>query len=335
MIAGIVSADENIRLHKEICDFYEFVRPREFERVVRTDVLARLQAVMRRWDPTCRVESFGSFAAGLYLPNADMDVVVNTESYLESGISDMNKKRFYKVAEFLVQQGFANPKSLLVIAKARVPLIKFVDGVTQLRIDMSFNNLSGITANDTFKLWKQLHPAMPIIATVIKQFLMMRGLNDVSVGGIGGFSVICLVTSLLQNMPRVQQGQLKPEDHLGEILLEFLDLYGNQFDYGRAAITMNPGGYMKKSFRMKRDRLSIIDPNRPENDIAGGSRLAPEIFKRFAEARAEILVAMKSPNSRSLLDRMLGGNYDVFLWHRTELKRLYVAKYGELPFEEV
>jgi non-canonical poly(A) RNA polymerase PAPD5/7 len=87
---------------------------------------------------------------------------------------------------------------------------------------------------------------MPILVTLIKHLLAMRGLNEPVNGGIGGFSVTCLVVSLLQNMPQVQSGSMIPEHHLGEILMEFLDLYGNQFNFETTAIQLNPPGYIPK-----------------------------------------------------------------------------------------
>jgi non-canonical poly(A) RNA polymerase PAPD5/7 len=80
----------------------------------------------------------------------------------------------------------------------------------------------------------------------------MRGLNEPVNGGIGGFSVTCLVVSLLQNMPQVQSGSMIPEHHLGEILMEFLDLYGNQFNYEHTAIQLNPPGYIPKVSQLAR-----------------------------------------------------------------------------------
>jgi non-canonical poly(A) RNA polymerase PAPD5/7 len=87
---------------------------------------------------------------------------------------------------------------------------------------------------------------MPMIVTIIKHLLAMRGLNEPVNGGIGGFSVICLVVSLLQLMPQVTSGNMKPEHHLNEILMEFFDLYGNEFDTKTTAIRVNPPGYINK-----------------------------------------------------------------------------------------
>ena len=171
-----------------------------------------------------------------------------SKSYLNRGVPTVfqNAHSKHRLAYYLERFGIAEQGSMEIISKAKVPLVKFVDRATSLRVDMSFENDTGLIANDTFDSWKRTFPAMPIIVMVIKQFLMMRGLNEVVNGGLGGFSVTCLVTSLLQNMPRVQTGELKPEQHLGEILLEFLDLYGNQLDISRTGIMMKPPGYFNK-----------------------------------------------------------------------------------------
>ena len=224
------------------------MRPQPYEQEVREDLLDRLQAMITKRFYRCKVYCFGSFAAGIYLPNADMDVVVISESFRISGVkvACQNPGTMHQFAGYLRRSGVAEADSVVVIPSAKVPLIKFVDPITGIRVDMSFENQTGLTANDTFNAWKRQYPAMPIIVTLIKQFLMMRGHNEVVNGGLGGFSVTCLVTSLMQNLPRIQSGELIPEQHLGEILIEFLDLYGNRLDITRTGITMNPPGYFDK-----------------------------------------------------------------------------------------
>ena len=224
------------------------MRPQKYEQELREDLLDRLQVMITSQFYRCRVYCFGSFAAGIYLPNADMDVVVISESFRVSGVkvACQNAGNMHWFANYLRRSGVVEEDSVVVIPSAKVPLIKFVDQITGIRVDMSFENQTGLTANDTFNAWKRQYPAMPIIVTLIKQFLLMRGYNEVVNGGLGGFSVTCLVTSLMQNMPRIQSGELIPEQHLGEILIEFLDLYGNRFDIARTGISMNPPGYFDK-----------------------------------------------------------------------------------------
>jgi non-canonical poly(A) RNA polymerase PAPD5/7 len=133
-----------------------------------------------------------------------------------------------------------------IISKARVPIIKFVDGMTGLKVDISFENMSGVVANKTFQEWIAQFPAMPKLVCLIKQFLLMRNLNEVVDGGIGGFSISCLVVSLLQHHPAIQSGSMVQEHHLGELLLDFFDLYGNKFNMTTTAIRMKPPGYVVK-----------------------------------------------------------------------------------------
>ena len=177
-----------------------------------------------------------------------MDVVVISDSFQSSRqkMVCQSKKQLYRFGDFVKSSGIAQQGSVEVIATAKVPLVKFVDRVTAIKVDVSFENDTGVIANDTFALWKKQFPAMPLLVMIVKQFLMMRGMNEVQHGGLGGFSVTCLVTSLLQNMPRVQSGELIPEENLGEILIEFLDFYGNQLDTTRTGITMDPPGYFDK-----------------------------------------------------------------------------------------
>lgn len=133
-----------------------------------------------------------------------------------------------------------------MITRARVPIIKLVDDLTDLRVDISFESVRGLIAVDTCLAWKAQFPAMPVLVQLIKQFLTMRGLHEVRWGGLGGFSVTCLVTSMLQNMLRLQGSKEPWEYHLGDFLMEFLDLYGNRFDTSVTGIRLAPPGYFDK-----------------------------------------------------------------------------------------
>jgi non-canonical poly(A) RNA polymerase PAPD5/7 len=176
-----------------------------------------------------------------------MDLVFASDSYLAGRYAKYHEKRsLWKFNDFLISRGIPVTGSIEVISKAKVPIVKYVDRRTGLRVDISFENDTGIIANKTFKDWKIQYPAMPILVTVIKQFLAMRGLNEPVNGGIGGFSVTCLVVSLLQLLPQVQSGNMIPEHHLGEILMEFLDLYGNEFNATTTAIQFDPPSYVPK-----------------------------------------------------------------------------------------
>lgn len=211
-------------------------------------VVEDLREKVRETFPTADIHCFGSFPAGLYLPTADMDLVCVSDEFMRFGRKTIGQgyKQIRAFGDFVTRNDLAIPGTMEMISKARVPLIKYVDRLTGLKVDISFENSTGLVANKTFQDWKAQYPAMPILATLIKHLLAMRGLNEPVNGGIGGFSVICLVVSLLQNMPQVQSRSMIPEHHLGEILMEFFDLYGNQFDVTTTAIQFDPPGYVSK-----------------------------------------------------------------------------------------
>jgi non-canonical poly(A) RNA polymerase PAPD5/7 len=237
------------RLHKEICDFYEFVRPKLHEEQLRQDIINRLSDILvpefAEQGKRVRLCCFGSFASGLYLPTADMDLVLLADTFERTKIKALNNRALLKAARALERAGLCSGR-VITITRARVPIIKFVDRLTNIHVDISFDNLTGVVANQTFQEWKQQFPALPQLIAIIKQFLLMRDLNDAATGGLGGFSITCLVTSLLQHHPAVQSGKMIPEHHLGELLIEFFDLYGNKFNKSTTGIMMRPPGYFPK-----------------------------------------------------------------------------------------
>ncbi len=202
----------------------------------------------QNFDRDDEIHPFGSFPAGLYLPTADMDLVCISTEFQQQGkkIFGVGPRGLRTFQKFLQDEGLPLDKRVETIIGAKVPLVKYVDKLTGLKVDISFENTTGITANTTFQNWKKEFPAMPFLVTLIKHLLAMRGLNEPVNGGIGGFAVTCLVVSLLQHMPQVQSRSMKSEHHLGEILMEFFDLYGNEFDTTTSAISLNPPAYIPK-----------------------------------------------------------------------------------------
>lgn len=240
------------------------------------------------------MKCFGSFASGMYLPTADMDLVVVSDSFMRDGkpfVYQPNNQK-HRLSRSLIEQGVAEPGTVTVVTHAKVPIIKFVDQRTKIKVDISFENKTGLIANETFATWKTQYPAMPPLVLLVKQLLLMRGLNEVFNGGLGGFSIICLVVSMIHNMPEIQSGNMVPEQHYGDLLLRFLDLYGNKFDLRRTGMVMDPPGYFDKIRypvrKQNADGLTIIDPNKKDNDISGGSRNIKQVFNCFRSAQAAI-----------------------------------------------
>ncbi|PSR81548.1 hypothetical protein BD289DRAFT_372501 [Coniella lustricola] len=330
----------NVRFHMEVCDFYNHVKPCDFEERLRSKLVEDLNDFIDRntnWKDW-QMYPFGSFMSGLYLPTGDMDLAFCSRAFVNGGLPrPPSESQLRALVKVFRKSPLAVHRHIEPVLKARVPLIKYVDNVTGLKIDISFENNSGLIAVNTFKKWKEQWPVMPVLVTIIKQYLLMRGLNEPVNGGIGGFSVICMVVSMLQMMPAVQSGDMVPEHNLGALLVHFFDLYGNRHNYEVTALRLNPPGYVNKN-RVKDltyrnpKRLSIIDPNNPANDIAGGSSNYPQIAACFREARRLLQdrlhrIASGEPHD-SILSVILGGNYATFREQRLHLYKLHDKVFG-------
>ena len=73
--------------------------------------------------------------------------------------------------------------------------------------------------------------------------------------------------------------------------------------------------------------LSIQDPNRPENNISGGSRKAIDAFNVFSAAYDTLKDRMSAAKvgheiGPSILECILGGNYESYIKQRRHMKSL-------------
>ncbi|KAI5850323.1 hypothetical protein DFP73DRAFT_472666 [Morchella snyderi] len=339
-------------LHKEITDFMAYIQPRAYEHAIRRDLVHRVRQVITNLWPDVDVRVFGSFAAELYLPTSDVDLVVVSKSFVEFDLPKYNTRQsLNKLAGALKKSGITTWQDVQVIASAKVPIIKFTDSITKIHVDISFENSSGLVANETFQRWRIEYPAMPVLVVLIKHFLSIRGLNEPYQGGLGSFSVTCMVISMLQLLPSVRSGAVDPRLHLGVMLLEFLELYGKNINTSVVGIRVddNAPGYFRKTgaFNVnpnhKTWQLCIQDPHDPENDVAKSSYQISLILQCFADAYDALVKQMALLDSlpfekrtgRSILGVIIGANYRNISSMRETLKHVYRQKYGSLDAEDI
>ncbi|XP_038981453.1 terminal nucleotidyltransferase 4B-like isoform X2 [Phoenix dactylifera] len=263
------------QLHKEILDFCDFVSPTPEEQA------SRSAAVQRVFE----VEVFGSFRTGLYLPTSDIDVVI-----LESKVKT-SQMGLYALARALSQRSIA--KKMQVIAKARVPIVKFVEKLSGISFDISFDVDSGPKASDFIKDAVKKMPPLRPLCLILKVFLQQRELNEVYSGGIGSYALLAMLIAYLQVHWRGQdiQGCRRSMEHnLGVLLVNFFDFYGRKLNTWDVGVSCNSvGTFFLKSDKgfMNAERpylLSIEDPQAPDNDIGRNSYNYFKVRSAFAMA---------------------------------------------------
>ncbi|XP_022176531.1 non-canonical poly(A) RNA polymerase PAPD5-like isoform X1 [Myzus persicae] len=302
-------------LHKEIEDFFAYMSATPEEHSMRLDVLERVTNVIHAEWPKAKVEVFGSFRTGLYLPTSDMDLVV---------IGEWDTLPLHSLAQALLKNNVCN-ENIQVLDKASVPIVKMTDKATDVRVDISFNMNNGVKSAEMIKHYMDVFPMLPKLVLVLKQFLAQRDMNEVFYGGISSYSLILMVVSFLQLHPR---GDLNyPTANLGVLLIEFFELYGKKFNYMHTAIRVKDGGLYISKDEVQKDMadghrpsiLCIEDPLTPGNDIGRGSYGALQVKSVFEYAFTTLKAALDpqivSP-SFSILGRIVRVNDKVILYRQ-------------------
>lgn len=89
---------------------------------------------------------------------------------------------------------------------------------------------------------------------------------------------------------------------------------------------------MRHTFGDKKGRLTIIDPNRPENNISGGTSGIQKILHAFSLAHQGLLQRLddlenldSDEESKSILEYIVGGDFTAYDLQRQMLYDLYDA----------
>jgi len=335
------------RLNQEVDAFVDYISPTPEEHETRGMIVHWIRKTVIAEFPDAEVVPFGSFATKMYLPTGcdysthsidfcdlmpplhrDIDLVVNSPSIKTGDI----KSILYRLAYILRRSNITN--NIEVLAKTKVPIVKFVTLHGRFPVDISVNQPNGIRAVDVINRFvKELPAAKPLIL-IIKSFLNQRSMNEVFTGGLGSYSIVCMVVSflqvsiraltmtgdtvtssirILQMHPKIRRCAIDPMENLGVLLVEFFETYGRFFSYDHVGISLRNGGHYfgKKSRGWSNPSspglLTIEDPQDPMNDVSGGSYGFMKVRHTLAGA-FEVLGAALCLRGSALLERRYDPN---------------------------
>ncbi|TFY80031.1 hypothetical protein EWM64_g3977 [Hericium alpestre] len=292
-------------LHREVEAFTRFISPSSEEDEVRSLVVQMIQQAVMKNFADAKVMPFGSFETKLYLPLGDIDLVVVSKSMAYSDRVTV----LHALANTLKRAHITD--KVTIIAKAKVPIIKFITIHGRLAVDISINQENGLEAGRVVNNFLAEMPALRSLVMICKAFLSQRSMNEVFSGGLGSYSIVCLCISFLQMHPKIRKAEIDPMKNLGVLVMEFFELYGCYFNYEEAGISLRDGGtYFSKRARgwsdyQKSTLLSIEDPIDMSNDIARGSYNLSRVRQTFAGAHG-IMTAAAYTLSNVLHSRRTG-----------------------------
>ncbi|XP_071038868.1 terminal nucleotidyltransferase 4B isoform X2 [Parasteatoda tepidariorum] len=275
------------------------------EAEVRLKVIEHITRIVHSLWPQAKVEVFGSFRTGLYLPSSDIDLVVTGE---------WKCVPLSTLSEALLRNGIEED-DITIIPHASVPIVKMIHTSSKIRVDISFNASNGGKSAKFIKNNIKEYPPLPKLVLVLKQFLIHRGLNEVFTGGMNSYCLTLLVISFLQGF---YKPKCYPSTNLGTMLMEFFEHYGVNFNYERVSIHFDNGGKYLPKNRDSGSYLTVEDPFIAGRDIAKGTYLMHQIKGSFQNAfhtlhRAVIDSMNKNTPAHSYLDLILKVDEEVLI----------------------
>lgn len=299
-----------MRLHNEIIEFYDFVKPKMEDFDLRIATYKKIKHIFESRIPNSCLMAFGSFASKLYLPQSDIDLVLLSPNYDQQALMKKAKKVIYSNPEV-----FCN---IAVITTAKVPLIKCVDIETGIDIDISFNETSGVLAIKEYQNAFRSHPELKYIMMLFKLFLRQRHFHNSFSGGISSFLLFCMVLAFLREYKKehITRFGVKSLNQisLGEYTLEFMNFYGCKFDCDRNQIFLSDGGRVSGKTTPSKD-FSLISPYNEHEDIGAKAFRCREIFavfRYFFRLMSHIAIPEKQSVLKHLINP-LGANFVDYL----------------------
>ncbi len=122
-----------IRLHYEILDFYNFMKPTEDEDEKRRQTIKELKDLIKANMKDVSVKTFGSFPNRLHLPDSDIDIVVFSNLNTNESEYGQEKKILEKISSLLINN---NKVDYIKKIEARVPILKIKMKSTGIYMDI-------------------------------------------------------------------------------------------------------------------------------------------------------------------------------------------------------
>ena len=229
-----------LKLHYEILEFYEFIRPTSEEDLLRERTMKSVKDLIKTHFPDLKVKKFGSFPNKIHLPDSDVDIVVLSDK-------DQNvdqTKILKKITQKLIDNDMVD---FIRIIEARVPIIRGTLKNTKINMDISANRKNGYEAKKVIKKVLEDFPHIRPLMYVLKYFLRQRKLNESYTGGISSFLLFNLLFAYIQYATKENDPNMKT---IGHLLTGFLQFYSFVFNFEEVGISIRHGGFFyKKSTR--------------------------------------------------------------------------------------
>jgi len=272
----LTDAASLIPLTEQCIALFNELKPASGEFGRRMKVLKRLQKIISNsfLDGNPNLHIFGSSANMFGMKDCDMDISL----IINEKVAGSPKRIVMRLADVLRRKRM---KEMVCLPRARVPIVKFKDEVTDISCDICVNNTLAIHNTQLIGSYSKIDIRARQMGYVIKHWAKNRLINEPYQGTLSSYAYIVMVLHFLQTRnppvlpvlqhmtaPGEERNRVEVEGHdvyfyknietlkefgsqntstLGELITGFFRLYAEEFDWNENVVSMRTGRYLTKA----------------------------------------------------------------------------------------
>ncbi|KAF9573973.1 hypothetical protein EC968_007659 [Mortierella alpina] len=152
-----------------------------------------------------KVEPYGSFVSGLLMGNSDADFCITGPNIHDhQQLNDM-----VQLGNILENQGQMH--NVICIPDAMVPIVKFLDPVTNMECDLNTGNNLGVINSELIRTYTTIDERVKPFLYMIKAICKAQGINDARNGYLSSYAITWMGIVFLQQ----EENQTKPDKSAG------------------------------------------------------------------------------------------------------------------------
>uniref|UniRef100_A0A674HGH1 polynucleotide adenylyltransferase n=1 Tax=Taeniopygia guttata TaxID=59729 RepID=A0A674HGH1_TAEGU len=250
------------QLSKQVLEWFQVCRqqPSDLDRkeLCRTELQREIQLIF----PQSRLFLVGSSLNGFGTRTSDGDLclVVKEEPKTEA-------RRILSLVQKLFTTKLSSYIERPQLIRAKVPIVKFRDKVSNVDFDLNVNNVIGIRNTFLLRSYAFIENRVRPLVLVVKKWASFHEINDASRGTLNSYSLVLMVLHYLQTLPEPILPSLQknyPEcfdptmqlhfvhqaprtippyvskngSSLGDLLIGFFKYYATEFDWSHQMISV-------------------------------------------------------------------------------------------------
>ncbi|KAF9435389.1 Zinc finger, CCHC domain-containing protein [Entomortierella beljakovae] len=296
---------------------------------LRENLITRVQGILNtEWPKEAKVECFGSFASGLGTDSSDLDLVILPALHdQEQDLATPGRFQDLFVLKTLFQR--YSMKDVEIIQGARVPILKFTDHKTGIKVDINYGHYTGLYNTRMIESYVRIDDRIRAFLYVLKAFVKARGINEPSLGSLSSYCYSLMAISYFQTLlipvlPCLQDPHLIPNNvpnpgpfgttrlvnvaftdpsrirpciprnsmTPGELFVGFLEYYGSKYEYTKSCVSIRCGGVIPRDdtpTSWSTNAFVVEDPFILDQNVAGASQNMMNVVRHEFQAAVQAL----------------------------------------------